>query len=179
MKRAFHLPSLQVALTAVLSFLLGGTMPVPAQPLKPCGTAVLAKKRLAEGTSAASRRHTAPRRAAYTGEKRGLIILVEFPDASFQEDDPLKTWTSIVNQSGYADHQAKGSVSDYFCDQSYGQFRLTFDVVGPVEARHPYAYYGDNIDMGEDIGYFDKNVGKSRERRRFHRALLSLSRDAP
>lgn len=145
---------------AVLFFLLGGTIPVPAQPMKPCGTSILAKKRLAKGRRAASRRHTAPIRAAYTGEKRGLIILIEFPDASFQGDDPRQTWTDIANQPGYADYQAKGCVSDYFCDQSYGQFRLTFDVVGPVEARQPYAYYGDNIDMGEDIGYFDKNVGE-------------------
>ena len=33
---------------------------------------------------------------------------------------------------------------DYFLDNSYGQFDLTFDVVGPILLEHDYAYYGQD-----------------------------------
>lgn len=132
-----------------------------AQDLKPCGTSVLARRHMATGaTPAKSRlRQTQPQNA-FIGEKRGLIILVEFPDVRFQGDNPLNTWTDIANQEGYADNGAIGSVSDYFHDQSYGQFHLTFDVLGPVEAAHEHAYYGQNIDWGEPTGWFDQNVAE-------------------
>jgi M6 family metalloprotease-like protein len=132
-----------------------------AQDLKPCGTSVLARRHVTNGdTPAKSRlRQTQPQNA-FIGEKRGLIILVEFPDVRFQGDNPLNTWTDIANQEGYADNGAIGSVSDYFHDQSYGQFHLTFDVLGPVEAAHEHAYYGQNIDWGEPTGWFDQNVAE-------------------
>jgi len=43
-----------------------------------------------------------------------------------------------------------GSVHDYFYDQSYGQFDLTFDVVGPVTLSKEYGYYGENDNNGND-----------------------------
>ncbi|MBR4730495.1 MAG: M6 family metalloprotease domain-containing protein [Prevotella sp.] len=131
-----------------------------AQDLKPCGTSILAHRHVREG-SASSRacfRET-PQQSAYLGEKRGLIILVEFPDTKFQNENSYQIWSDIANLHGYADNKAPGSVSDYFNDQSYGQFRLTFDVVGPIKAQHEHAYYGKNIDWG-DIGWFDQKVGE-------------------
>ena len=132
-----------------------------AQPMKPCGTSILARRHVTNGeTPAKSRFRQAPQQNTFIGEKRGLIILVEFPDARFQDEDPLQTWTDIANQEGYADNGAIGSVSDYFHDQSYGQFQLTFDVLGPVEAAHEHAYYGQNIDWGDPLGWFDQNVAE-------------------
>ena len=132
-----------------------------AQDLKPCGTSVLARKHVTNGgTPAKSRLRKTSQQNAFIGEKRGLIILVEFPDIRFKDDDPLHTWTNIANQESYADNGAIGSVSDYFHDQSYGQFQLTFDVLGPVEAAHEHAYYGQNIDWGEPTGWFDQNVAE-------------------
>ena len=130
-----------------------------AQKLKPCGTSVLA------------RRHTAPQRTrpltrsgdermSFTGEKRGLIILVEFQDVSFRDSCSNQVWTDVASLPGYEGQGAPGSVSDYFHDQSYGQFQLTFDVVGPVKAKHDHAYYGANKDWGAPIGWFDQNVGE-------------------
>ncbi|MBR0181108.1 MAG: M6 family metalloprotease domain-containing protein [Prevotella sp.] len=129
-----------------------------AQDLKPCGTAKLAKRHKTSITRQSSQeeiRH-------YEGEKKGLIILVEFPDVHFATDDPLQTWTDIANKRGYIDRDsiAIGCVSDYFYDQSYGKFRLTFDVVGPVMAAHNHQYYGENKDWGPPTGWFDKNVGE-------------------
>lgn len=132
-----------------------------AQELKPCGTSVLARRHMTDaGASSRARLKKASQQSAYLGEKRGLIILVEFTDTKFQSDSPLQTWSDIANLNGYADHMAPGSVSDYFFDQSYGQFHLVFDVVGPVEAKHEHAYYGQNKDWGEPTGWFDQNVGE-------------------
>ena len=132
-----------------------------SQERKPCGTSVLARRHVAEeGSSARARLKKAPQQKAYLGEKRGLIILVEFADTKFQDEDPFQTWNDIANFRGYAEHSAPGCVSDYFHAQSYGQFDLVFDVVGPIEAQHEHAYYGENIDWGDPTGWFDKNVGE-------------------
>jgi M6 family metalloprotease-like protein len=134
-----------------------------AQERKPCGTTVLARrhqlhKRDGSFSAARTAQKFAPRN--FEGPKRGLIILVSFPDIPFQEENPNQLWTDIANTPGYAENGAHGSVSDYFRDQSYDQFHLTFDVVGPVEVAHEHDYYGQNIDWGDIIGWFDQNVGE-------------------
>ena len=58
------------------------------------------------------------------------------------------------NQKGYNEDDHEGSVHDYFYDQSYGQFDLTFDVFGPIKVSQNYAYYGEN-----DKNSNDKYVG--------------------
>ena len=135
-----------------------------AQDLKPCGTSVLARNRLkGEASSGALVRQRIRRTGSdvpYIGDRRGLIILVDFPDQHFRDSVANETWTAIANTRNYTDNGATGSVSDYFRDQSYDQFRLTFDVVGPVQAQHDYAYYGDNKDWGDPTGWFDQNVGE-------------------
>ena len=132
-----------------------------AQDVKPCGTSVLARRHAMDRSSSSrARLKKASRQKIFLGEKRGLIILVEFPDAKFQNEGALQTWTDIANLKGYSDNKAPGSVSDYFHDQSYGQFHLTFDVLGPVTAQHEYAYYGQNKDWGDITGWFDQNVGE-------------------
>jgi M6 family metalloprotease-like protein len=129
------------------------------QEMKPCGTAMLARRHVKTHTAMA--RQKAPeKRRVFSGEKKGLIILVEFPDVSFSSDNPLQTWSDIANKPGYNDNGAYGSVSDYFQDQSYGRFKLNFDVVGPVTAAQTHDYYGMNIDWGEPTNWFDQNVGE-------------------
>ena len=100
------------------------------------------------------RRRTALSRAsAFVGKRRALVILVSFSDQDFLPH-PLETFNRMFNEVGYSDHGAAGSVHDYFYDQSYGQFDLTFDVCGPVVMSHPYSYYGKNDSQGNDA-----NVG--------------------
>lgn len=129
------------------------------QDHKPCGTSVLAK--MHHKNQVAKTRQAAQQEEIrhFEGEKKGLIILVEFPDIPFQSGDPIQTWTEIISKHGYSDNDAPGCVSDYFYDQSYGKFRLTFDVVGPVMAAHTHDYYGENIDWGDDY-WFDQNVAE-------------------
>ena len=135
-----------------------------AQLMKPCGTSVLARRhQLHKRNSLCVTRSTQKEPSLlckYQGEKRVLIILVSFPDQTFKDDDPKAVWSAIANEEGYHDHGAIGSLRDYFHDQSYGQFLLSFDVVGPVVAKHPYSYYGKNYDWGPPVGEFDQNVDK-------------------
>ena len=81
-----------------------------------------------------------------TGELHGLVILAEFSDYGFQLENPKEKFTRQLNEEGYSDDGATGSVSDYYKDQSNGQFSPKFDVVGPVKLTEKMAYYGaDNF----------------------------------
>ena len=85
----------------------------------------------------------------YTGHKKGLIILVNFTNKkfTFTRDD----FKALANEKGYNKNNAKGSVSDYFREQSYGKFELEFDVVGPYDLSHEISYYGNNDDNNDDV----------------------------
>ncbi len=79
-----------------------------------------------------------------TGTKKGLVILVNFTDKVFSENNTRQEFEDIFNKVGYNKDGHIGSVHDYFNDQSYGKFDLEFDVVGPVTVSKDYAYYGKN-----------------------------------
>ena len=88
---------------------------------------------------------------AHFGPKKGLILLVNFLDTQFQEGHNQALYENIANTPGYTDKNGfKGSIADYFKDQSRSQFELTFDVVGPVTVSHDAKYYGENGDNGDD-----------------------------
>jgi M6 family metalloprotease-like protein len=94
-------------------------------------------------------------RKTAVGERRGLVILVNFADKSFTTPSPKATFDAYFNQVGYTGNNQHGSVHDYFLAQSANQFSLDFDVIGPVTLSNGYAYYGE--DDGGD-GY-DKRPG--------------------
>lgn len=81
---------------------------------------------------------------AMKGSKKGLVILMEFTDKKFLPQNNRETYERVFNQEGYREYNSIGSVHDYFKDQSYGQFDLTFDVVGPYTADNRMSYYGAN-----------------------------------
>lgn len=82
---------------------------------------------------------------AYSGSRRGLIILVEFQDRRFTISNPKAEYESLANRRGYTNsYGATGSVRDYFLSQSYGTFDMQFDVVGPVRLENSMIYYGRN-----------------------------------
>ena len=80
----------------------------------------------------------------YLGSKKGLVILVNFANLSMSNKNTQTQFNALFNEEGYSQNGSIGSVHDYFYDQSYGKFSLTFDVVGPVTLKHDYAYYGTN-----------------------------------
>ena len=89
-------------------------------------------------------------RSAYTGEKKGLVILVNFADKSMSRTDIREVVNDMFNKEGFSDFKHAGSVSDYFHDQSYGQLHITFDVVGPYTMAGTMKYYGENDINGND-----------------------------
>ena len=92
----------------------------------------------------------------YTGKKKGLLILVQFSDMKFTGDHNLEFYNNILNTPGYSEESFKGSVHDYFYDQSNGLFDLEFDVAGPYTLSKGYAYYGANDEQSGS----DSNPGK-------------------
>ena len=88
---------------------------------------------------------------SYIGEKKGIIILVNFSDQTFKAANNQAYFNNIVNTEGFSDSRFDGSVHDYFTSQSNGKFDLTFDVVGPVTVSNNYAYYGQNDSQGDDM----------------------------
>jgi M6 family metalloprotease-like protein len=90
----------------------------------------------------------------YVGDKKGLIILVEYKDNyKFQPENNQALYNRIANEEGFSEGDFVGSVYDYFLAQSEGLFKLKFDVVGPYTLAHERAYYGGNADTkdAEDL----------------------------
>ncbi len=87
----------------------------------------------------------------YEGKKKGLIILVQFDDLDFSAGHDLELYKRIANEQGFTSPDGfKGSVKDYFRDQSLGRLEVDFDVVGPVTMPKPAYYYGENVGFGDD-----------------------------
>ena len=100
----------------------------------------------------------APRRTQQfnplSGKKKTLVILVNFKDKTFSSSlsngNPKATFNDICNKVGYTNEWgAIGCVHEYFLEQSYGKFDLTFDVVGPVTVSRNFSYYGRNNTNGD------------------------------
>lgn len=86
----------------------------------------------------------------YTGQKKGLVILIDFPDRRFTHGSPA-LYERILNEENFTDPVGfVGSVSDYFRDQSNDAFNLTFDVAGPYTMPEGYAYYGGDVPSGDN-----------------------------
>ena len=99
----------------------------------------------------------------YIGMKKGLVILVTYPNKQFYGLDTPAFFKRVMNTRHLAENGTsytrrigfKGSVKDYFSDQSNGLFELDFDVVGPYQLSHEYAYYGAHTADGKN----DSRVG--------------------
>jgi M6 family metalloprotease-like protein len=100
----------------------------------------LAGKRGAESTT------------TYRGKKKGLVILCEFKDKTFNTTHDKQKYNDILNTRGYTSSEGfQGSVADYFLAQSDGLFELDFDVVGPYTTLYETKYYGKNTTDGYDM----------------------------
>ena len=88
----------------------------------------------------------------YTGKKKGIIILANFTDSKFDEKHDNQYYVNVANTPGFtSDEGYVGSVRDYFYAQSNGTFELDFDVIGPIELSHGYAWYGKDDTSTRDI----------------------------
>ena len=97
------------------------------------------------------RRARANKSEAFTGTKKGLIILVQFNNKKFKAGANAKAlFNNVANTEGYSQNGFSGSVRDYFKAQSFNEFVLDFDVVGPYTLNHDFSYYGANDSNGDD-----------------------------
>lgn len=87
----------------------------------------------------------------FTGDKRCLVILVNFADQTFKASNDSVFFDRMTNETGFSDGKFVGSMKDYFHAQSGGQFNLSFDVMGPVTVSKNYSYYGKNNAVGDDL----------------------------
>ena len=113
-----------------------------------------AQARRSQANARRAKRLEAPRRIGevgnYIGKKKGIIILVNFSNVSFQKDNNNALYQRIANEKNFSYGDFKGSMYDYFYAQSEGKFELTFDVVGPVTVSNTQSYYGSNDSSGND-----------------------------
>jgi len=79
------------------------------------------------------------------GEVRGLVLLVQFSDVKFSRDNPKDEYEDYLNKIGYSEYSMSGSVRDYFISNSFGKYRPTFDVVGPITLSKTRDSYGAQV----------------------------------
>ena len=106
-----------------------------------------------EKLRARAARQNARRAKAETGtdrllSPRGAVILVSFADEEFASTN--KDMTEWAMGEDYKYNGATGSIHKYFYDQSWGQYDLQIDVVGPVKLKKKASYYGSNNYWGND-----------------------------
>ena len=95
-------------------------------------------------SSSLSRLPQNPNSGSFIGKKKAPVILAYFTDKSFAEgnEQAKEFYDNVLNQEGFSQYGAAGSVHDYFKDMSRGVFDLSFDVIGPVKVSKSATYYG-------------------------------------
>ena len=98
-----------------------------------------------------ARRAFRARQNPVVGQRHFLVILVEFQDLEFQEENDSLAFVNKMNLPGYSRNGATGSARDFYYDNSDGRFEPVFDVFGPVKMPENHSYYGAN--QGGVAGY--------------------------
>ncbi len=88
---------------------------------------------------------------AFRGNKKGLIILVNFQDVQYTTTNPKAFYNKVANTLNFSEGNYKLSIRDYFRKQSYGRFDLQFDVIGPVTVSQDMVYYGEQQGETHDL----------------------------
>lgn len=95
----------------------------------------------------------------YHGERHQLTVLVAFNDRSFAENEAatLVQWNKIFNVENFMEGSFKGSVHDYFYDQSYGDFNVFFDLFY-VKVNGNAKKYASNSEDDENSQYLVEDI---------------------
>ena len=109
-----------------------------------------AKARRAKVNAQRVQRRTFGHPTTITGQKKAIMILVNFKDEKYKTGHDNALFQKIANKENYNEGKFKGSMADYFKAQSRGKFELDFDVVGPVTVSKNASYYGENDSQGND-----------------------------
>lgn len=95
------------------------------------------------------------------GTPHVAVVLVQFKDIFFSVANNQASVNDYYNKycngsddsSPYTGHGSSGSVTEYFSDQSNGQFQPFFDVIGPITLDSAYSYYGQDLGASTDVSY--------------------------
>ncbi|MBR2102837.1 MAG: M6 family metalloprotease domain-containing protein [Prevotella sp.] len=95
----------------------------------------------------------------HTGSPRAIVILAQFQDSVFMDDDPKTVFQEYLNAEvidktvgNQTVGRNYGSVRNYFDKMSNGTFLPQFDIYGPVTLPGPLKDYGaGNDNMGSFI----------------------------
>lgn len=79
------------------------------------------------------------------------VIMVNFSNYSFSTTK--QQVDSMFNAVHWAEPNRRGSVAQYFDDQSYGAYHPVFDIYGPVTLSQDYAFYGAGLGRSAKPGY--------------------------
>lgn len=82
------------------------------------------------------------------GELKTLVILIQFEDLKFEKSQA--DFNALFNQINYREDGARGSVKDFYRENSHGKLNLTCDVLGVYTASRSMDYYGGNDRSGQD-----------------------------
>ena len=95
----------------------------------------------------------------YHGERHQLTVLAAFNDRPFVGDETatLIQWDKILNTKGLMEEPFKGSVHDYFLDQSYGDFSVIFDLVY-VQLAADAKKYASTAENDENSQYLVQDI---------------------
>lgn len=95
----------------------------------------------------------------YIGDRHQLVVLAAFADLPFSGNEAatLERWGRIFNEENFSESPFVGSVHDYFYDQSYGQFNLTFDLQY-VALSNPHAKYGSTAEDDENSQFLIDDI---------------------
>lgn len=72
-------------------------------------------------------------------------VLVDFTDVNFSGEGTKEYFDALLNEEGWQEGIATGSVRDYYRDNSLGSFTPVFDVYGPVTLDKYRAFYGRDV----------------------------------
>ena len=94
----------------------------------------------------------------HTGSPRVLVLLVQFQDEHFIDEDPVPVFEEYFNATGSLKKDVGngtvsinyGSVRQYFNEMSFGAFTPQFDIYGPVTLSQPLSYYGHDSGSSHD-----------------------------
>ena len=89
------------------------------------------------------------------------VILVQFSDQEFSMEDPQTAFSNLLNQVGYSENGATGSVHDYYWENSMETFYATFDVYGPVTLSGTVSDYGSEVTYALGSDYKGDRAAKA------------------
>ena len=112
-----------------------------------CPKGIVPKRNnMAHAHRSAAQESAPQRRMAAKGERRALVILMQYKDMAFKKTK--SDFEALFNTLDYHEGGTTGSVRDYYRYASQGQLDYVSDVYGPYTSQYNMRHYGANSGYG-------------------------------